>query len=162
MPIFDTASAIVRRVLHSRPIQEADKGHIHHRLLGRGFDQTQTVLIIYVWCAALAVGGYTVSWAGGPFKVVAFVALFVVTGFMAYWLGPVRGRAASRGHRCDAKAEKADAVGRRNKPECRLLPSERSCTMTLLVSREAGSDPEGSGDEGKERGPQEPCSCERS
>ena len=33
--------------------------------------------------------------------------------------------------------------------------------MTLLVSREAGSDPEGSGDEGKERGPQEPCSCER-
>ena len=87
VPIFDTASAIVRRVLHRRPIQEADKGHIHHRLLGRGFDQTQTVLIIYVWCIALAVGGYTVRWASGPFKLVAFVALFAVTGFMAYWLG---------------------------------------------------------------------------
>ena len=87
VPIFDTASAIVRRVLHRRPIQEADRGHIHHRLLGRGFDQTQTVLIIYVWCAALAVGGYTVRWANGPFKAVAFVALFAVTGFMAYWLG---------------------------------------------------------------------------
>ncbi len=87
VPIFDTASAIVRRLLHRRPIQEADRGHIHHRLLGRGFNQTQTVLIIYVWCAALAVAGYTVRWAGGPFKVVAFVALFVITGFMAYWLG---------------------------------------------------------------------------
>ena len=87
VPIFDTASAIVRRVLHRRPIQEADSGHIHHRLLGRGFDQTQTVLIIYVWCVALAVGGYTVRWAGGPFKVAAFLALFVITGFMAYWLG---------------------------------------------------------------------------
>jgi UDP-GlcNAc:undecaprenyl-phosphate GlcNAc-1-phosphate transferase len=87
VPIFDTASAIVRRLLHRRPIQEADKGHIHHRLLGRGFNQTQTVLIIYVWCAALAVAGYTVRWAGGPFKVVALVALFVITGFMAYWLG---------------------------------------------------------------------------
>jgi UDP-GlcNAc:undecaprenyl-phosphate GlcNAc-1-phosphate transferase len=87
VPIFDTASAIVRRVLHRRPIQEADSGHIHHRLLGRGFDQTQTVLIIYVWCVALAVGGYTVRWAGGPFKIVAFAALFVITGFMAYWLG---------------------------------------------------------------------------
>jgi UDP-GlcNAc:undecaprenyl-phosphate GlcNAc-1-phosphate transferase len=87
VPIFDTASAIVRRVLHRRPIQEADRGHIHHRLLGRGFNQTQTVLIIYVWCAALAVAGYTVRWAGGPFKVVALVALFVITGFMAYWLG---------------------------------------------------------------------------
>jgi len=87
VPIFDTASAIVRRILHSRPIQEADRGHIHHRLLGRGFNQTQTVLIIYVWCVALAVGGYTVRWAGGPFKVVAFGSLFVITGFMAYWLG---------------------------------------------------------------------------
>jgi len=87
VPIFDTASAIVRRILHSRPIQEADSGHIHHRLLGRGFNQTQTVLIIYVWCVALAVGGYTVRWAGGPFKVVAFGSLFVITGFMAYWLG---------------------------------------------------------------------------
>lgn len=87
VPIFDTASAIVRRLLHSRPIQEADKGHIHHRLLGRGFNQTQTVLIIYVWCAALAVGGYAVRWSPGPIRVIAFVALFAVTGFMTYWLG---------------------------------------------------------------------------
>jgi len=87
VPIFDTASAIVRRLMHRRPIQEADRGHIHHRLLGRGFNQKQTVLIIYVWCAALAVGGYTLRWAGGPFKVAAFAALFVVTGFMTYWLG---------------------------------------------------------------------------
>lgn len=87
VPIFDTGSAIVRRLLHSRPIQEADKGHIHHRLLGRGFDQRQTVLIIYVWCAALAVGGYAVRWSPGPIRAVAFIALFAITGFMAYWLG---------------------------------------------------------------------------
>lgn len=87
VPIFDTASAIVRRLLHSRPIQEADKGHIHHRLLGRGFNQTQTVMIIYVWCAALAVGGYAVRWSPGPIRAVAFVSLFAITGFMTYWLG---------------------------------------------------------------------------
>jgi UDP-GlcNAc:undecaprenyl-phosphate GlcNAc-1-phosphate transferase len=87
VPIFDTASAIVRRVIQGRPIQEADKGHIHHRLLGRGFDQTQTVLIIYAWCIALAVGGYTVRWSAGPVKWIAFISLFAVTGIMAYWLG---------------------------------------------------------------------------
>jgi len=87
VPIFDTASAIIRRVLHQRPIQEADKGHIHHRLLGRGFNQRQTVLIIYVWCIALAVGGYAVRWAAGPIKAGAVVALFAITGLMAYWLG---------------------------------------------------------------------------
>jgi len=87
VPIFDTASAIIRRVLHQRPIQEADKGHIHHRLLGRGFDQRQTVLIIYVWCVALAGAGYAVRWSAGPIKAIALLALFAITGFMAHWLG---------------------------------------------------------------------------
>lgn len=87
VPIFDTASAIIRRVLHQRPIQEADKGHIHHRLLGRGFNQRQTVLIIYVWCIALAIGGYAVRWSAGPVKAGAVVTLFAITGIMAYWLG---------------------------------------------------------------------------
>jgi len=87
VPIFDTASAIIRRLLHRRPIQEADRGHIHHRLLGRGFNQRQTVLIIYVWCIALAVGGYAVRWAAGPIKAGAVLALFAITGIMAYWLG---------------------------------------------------------------------------
>lgn len=87
VPIFDTASAIVRRIRHKRPIQEADKGHIHHRLLGRGFDQRQTVIIIYVWSAALSLGGYAVRYAPGSIKLAALLALFVITAFMAYWLG---------------------------------------------------------------------------
>ena len=77
----------MRRWRHGRPIQEADSGHIHHRLLGRGFNQRQTVLIIYVWSIALAVGGYAVRYAPGPIKIAAFVGLFAVIGFMAYWLG---------------------------------------------------------------------------
>ncbi len=87
VPIFDTASAIVRRMLHKRPIQEADKGHIHHRLLGRGFGQRQTVLIIYVWSAALSVGGYAMRWAATPVKLFSFAVLAVLTAVMAYWLG---------------------------------------------------------------------------
>jgi UDP-GlcNAc:undecaprenyl-phosphate GlcNAc-1-phosphate transferase len=87
VPIFDTASAIVRRVVHKRPIQEADKGHIHHRLLGRGFNQRQTVFIIYVWSIALAVGGYSVRYAPTPMKALTFLLLLVITGFMSYWLG---------------------------------------------------------------------------
>lgn len=87
VPVFDTASAIVRRLRHNRPVHEADRGHIHHRLLGRGFDQRQTVLIIYVWSTALAVGGYAVRYAPGPVKLFALATLFLVTAFMAYWLG---------------------------------------------------------------------------
>ncbi|EOD01757.1 glycosyltransferase family 4 protein [Caldisalinibacter kiritimatiensis] len=48
LPIFDTTFAIFRRFLNGRPIMEADKGHLHHRLLDRGFTQKQTVLVLYV------------------------------------------------------------------------------------------------------------------
>ena len=87
VPVFDTASAIIRRKRHGRPIQEADRGHIHHRLLGRGFNQRQTVIIIYVWSAALAVGGYAMWWAPSVIKLGTFLVLFALSGFMAYWLG---------------------------------------------------------------------------
>jgi UDP-GlcNAc:undecaprenyl-phosphate/decaprenyl-phosphate GlcNAc-1-phosphate transferase len=87
VPIFDTASAIVRRWRHGRPIGEADRGHIHHRLLGRGFDQRQTVLIIYVWSILLSVVGYAVRYAPGIIKIAAMLGLFAVSAAMVYWLG---------------------------------------------------------------------------
>jgi UDP-GlcNAc:undecaprenyl-phosphate GlcNAc-1-phosphate transferase len=48
IPIFDTAFAIIRRKINKKPIMQADKGHVHHRLLDKGFSQKETVLILYV------------------------------------------------------------------------------------------------------------------
>lgn len=87
VPVFDTASAIIRRWRHGRPIQEADDGHIHHRLLYRGFNQSQTVLIIYGWSVALAVGGYAMRFVPLYLKIVVFLLLGALSGLMAYWLG---------------------------------------------------------------------------
>lgn len=87
VPIFDTFTSIVRRVRHGRPFHEADAGHIHHRLLGRGFDQRQTVLIIYAWSIALAFGGFSMRWVPSLVKLLVFFVLAVLSGFMAYWLG---------------------------------------------------------------------------
>lgn len=87
VPVFDTASAIIRRWRHGRPIQEADNGHIHHRLLHRGFTQRQTVLVIYAWSIALAVGGYAMRFVESWVKLVVFGMLAVLSGLMASWLG---------------------------------------------------------------------------
>lgn len=87
VPVFDTFSAIVRRWRHGRPIQEADNGHIHHRLLYRGFNQRQTVLIIYAWSIALAVGGYAMRDTTTFMRIMVFVVLAVLSGLMASWLG---------------------------------------------------------------------------
>jgi UDP-GlcNAc:undecaprenyl-phosphate GlcNAc-1-phosphate transferase len=98
VPVFDTASAIIRRWRYGRPIHEADNGHIHHRLLARGFSQRQTVLIIYAWSGALALGGYAMRPEILPlYARLAILALMaVLSGFMARWLG-LLGRARVHG-----------------------------------------------------------------
>lgn len=47
IPILDTLFAILRRLIHHKPIYEADKQHLHHQLLNKKFSQRTTVLIIY-------------------------------------------------------------------------------------------------------------------
>lgn len=47
LPIFDTTFAMLRRYKNKRPIMEADRGHLHHRLLDIGFGQRRTVIILY-------------------------------------------------------------------------------------------------------------------
>ena len=52
IPLLDTSLAIARRFLNNRPIFSADRGHIHHRLLDRGFAPRKVVLLLYGCCAA--------------------------------------------------------------------------------------------------------------
>lgn len=47
VPITDTIYAILRRVLNNKPIAQADKHHLHHRLMQMGLSHRETVLVIY-------------------------------------------------------------------------------------------------------------------
>ena len=59
VPIADTAWAIVRRLRERKSILQADRGHLHHRLLGAGLSERTTVLILYgavaITCAVAVV-----------------------------------------------------------------------------------------------------------
>lgn len=61
IPIFDTAFAIVRRLFGHRPIGEADRGHVHHRLLGLGFSQSQVVILLYLVSVGLGTIGFLLT-----------------------------------------------------------------------------------------------------
>ena len=56
LPLLDGVGAIVRRLLGRRPIYEGDRGHVHHRLLERGFTHRTAVLVLYAVNLAMAVG----------------------------------------------------------------------------------------------------------
>ena len=47
IPILDTGISIVRRFLRHQPIFGADRDHIHHRLLKRGFSPKGVALVLY-------------------------------------------------------------------------------------------------------------------
>lgn len=80
LPIFDTAFAIVRRFINGKPIMQADKGHLHHRLIAIGLTQKQAVLYLYI--VSLCLGACSVILATLGLKE-AFVALTVVISLFA-------------------------------------------------------------------------------
>ena len=61
LPIFDTAFAFLRRILHGKSPFTADRGHLHHRLIDMGFNQKQSVRILYAICGILGASALLVT-----------------------------------------------------------------------------------------------------
>ncbi len=79
IPIFDAASVILRRVKDGRHIFDADRRHLHHRLLDRGFSHKQVVVSIYVACIALSIGALITTYFGvGRMFMAAGIAASIV------------------------------------------------------------------------------------
>jgi UDP-GlcNAc:undecaprenyl-phosphate GlcNAc-1-phosphate transferase len=55
VPILDTVFSIVRRVHRGTPFYQADKEHIHHRLLNNGFSHRGAVILIYAITGCLGI-----------------------------------------------------------------------------------------------------------
>jgi len=54
VPFVDTAFAIVRRARRRSALSQADKEHLHHRLMRQGHGQRRSVLILWSWTAILS------------------------------------------------------------------------------------------------------------
>ena len=83
IPIIDTFSAIIRRSRAHVSVGQADRGHIHHRLLDEGFDQRQTVLVIYAWTVLLSIGAIVMTQIGPIARITVFTLLVVASGLFA-------------------------------------------------------------------------------
>ncbi len=61
LPILDTALAIIRRIRKGRPIMEADRYHLHHRVLNVGMGHKRTVLTLYCISGIMGVAAILIS-----------------------------------------------------------------------------------------------------
>ncbi len=85
LPIFDTLFAIVRRIKNGKSLKAvftADKGHLHHRLMKKGYTQKQAVAILYAASASLGMFAIILIY-DGLWKALSFA--LVITAIM--WIG---------------------------------------------------------------------------
>jgi UDP-GlcNAc:undecaprenyl-phosphate/decaprenyl-phosphate GlcNAc-1-phosphate transferase len=57
IPIVDTAFVVTMRAVRGQRVYEADKSHVHHRLLERGFTRLQTIWVLYLFTGLLSAIG---------------------------------------------------------------------------------------------------------
>lgn len=73
VPIFDTVFAFARRILKGKNPMSPDRGHVHHRLIDMGFNQKQSVAILYVITAILGLSAVVLT-SSGAIKAMIFIA----------------------------------------------------------------------------------------
>ena len=79
LPIFDTLFAIIRRLIKGQPIMAPDRGHLHHRLIDKGFSQKKTVVILYGLSVMLALGAVLMIIGGFTRALILVVSVLVLT-----------------------------------------------------------------------------------
>lgn len=79
VPIFDTASVIMRRVREGHPIFYADRRHLHHRLLDRGFSHKQVVVSIYFACVLLSIATLSLTFLSPLQATVVLIVTFAMS-----------------------------------------------------------------------------------
>ena len=86
LPIMDTLWAIIRRTAKGKSFKaifQADRGHLHHKLVDKGFTQKQAVTIMYVISAALGMFAIILIYEGliKSCLFLAFVTVVLLIGF---------------------------------------------------------------------------------
>lgn len=78
IPIIDAAWIIVRRLIMRRSPFQADRAHLHHRLMELGLSQPQIVLLLYSLCAAF--GTLAIVLSSRLMKLYAIAGMVLLVG----------------------------------------------------------------------------------
>ncbi|WP_251519122.1 MULTISPECIES: glycosyltransferase family 4 protein [Staphylococcus] len=78
VPFIDTLFAMVRRVKNGQHIMQADKSHLHHKLLQLGYSHRQTVVLIYSIALLFSLSSI-VLYLSQPWGVLMMFILILIT-----------------------------------------------------------------------------------
>jgi UDP-GlcNAc:undecaprenyl-phosphate GlcNAc-1-phosphate transferase len=136
LPIMDTLLAMGRRALRGRPMFQADKEHIHHRLLARGLSHRQAVLVLYSFCILLGVVALVLTYANSVQSAFVLVALGIVAFVALRALGFMR---LDRVSETASERRKNKALRAAARPLGQRLRRVRTLEETWAILVEAGT-----------------------
>ena len=127
LPIMDTLLAIGRRAIRGRPLFQADKEHIHHKLMDLGLSHRQAVLVLYGFCILLGAAALVLTYASSGQAALLLVVLMLVAFVFLRSLGlrPVRSDAGLRRRpqdgtgRCAPRCSRSAAASSSSAPPTR-------------------------------------------
>jgi len=113
IPLYDTASVVLIRLLRRRSVAIGDQSHFHHRLMKLGFSHRQTVGFIWVIAFAVALGAIHLIGASlGPSALILaqIVAILSIIALAERVAGNVRAKLLDRAKlRREAETRRAEA-----------------------------------------------------
>ena len=77
LPLFDAVFAMIRRMLKGQSPMQADRGHLHHRLIDMGFSQKQTVFILYAISGILGITAVVLAESGTLRAILLLICVLV-------------------------------------------------------------------------------------
>ena len=83
VPIFDICFAIGRRVIKKQNPMHPDRGHVHHRLIDMGFNQKQSVAIIYMLTAFLGLSAAVLT-SSGEMRALLLIGSILLVGGIGF------------------------------------------------------------------------------
>lgn len=85
LPIFDTSFAIIRRLCKGQGIMTADRGHLHHRLIDKGFSHRETVTMLTTASAMLSITAIVLATRGVNRTLALVIALIAFLFGLKYY-----------------------------------------------------------------------------
>jgi UDP-GlcNAc:undecaprenyl-phosphate GlcNAc-1-phosphate transferase len=94
LPFLDMVLAVIRRTLAGKNPWDADRKHLHHRMLELGHGHRNAVLLLYMWAALLALGtvsfAFVESWRAAIVIGVCLAVAVTLTVWLPRWTRPRR------------------------------------------------------------------------
>ncbi len=87
LPILDTATALLRRLINHRPLFVSDRGHIYDQMMDRGIPLKKTVKICYALAGMYAIIGLAMSQIPTRYAAIVNICVFAVSGFVIWKKG---------------------------------------------------------------------------